>query len=102
MGGPAQLFAAATIFAIALAAVMVIVGRAAYGLRIPAWMHAWPTPEFGAGAQRADRSAERRVGKECVSTCRSRWSPFHSKKKINPRWRQTHMYQHHIISDQKI
>src|SRR3546814_19008642 len=23
----------------------------------------------------ADRSAERRVGKECVSTCRSRWSP---------------------------
>src|SRR3546814_18103451 len=23
------------------------------------------------------RSAERRVGKECVSTCRSRWSPFH-------------------------
>src|SRR3546814_20439016 len=26
----------------------------------------WPT-----------RSAERRVGKECVSTCRSRWSPYH-------------------------
>src|SRR3546814_19540765 len=23
------------------------------------------------------RSEERRVGKECVSTCRSRWSPFH-------------------------
>src|SRR3546814_17541184 len=23
------------------------------------------------------RSAERRVGKECVSTCRSRWSPYH-------------------------
>src|SRR3546814_15840025 len=23
------------------------------------------------------RSAERRVGKECVSTCRSRWSPDH-------------------------
>src|SRR3546814_18968881 len=23
------------------------------------------------------RSAERRVGEECVSTCRSRWSPFH-------------------------
>src|SRR3546814_14746163 len=25
------------------------------------------------------RSEERRVGNECVSTCRSRWSPFHSK-----------------------
>src|SRR3546814_15060988 len=23
------------------------------------------------------RSVERRVGKECVSTCRSRWSPYH-------------------------
>src|SRR3546814_18291771 len=27
------------------------------------------------------RSVERRVGKECVSTCRSRWSPCHEKKK---------------------
>src|SRR3546814_3093121 len=27
-----------------------------------------------------DRSEERRVGKECVSTCRSRWSPYHQKK----------------------
>ena len=26
---------------------------------------------------RDDRSEERRVGKECVSTCRSRWSPYH-------------------------
>src|SRR3546814_14724868 len=26
---------------------------------------------------RAWRSEERRVGKECVSTCRSRWSPYH-------------------------
>src|SRR3546814_8132246 len=25
----------------------------------------------------APRSEERRVGKECVSTCRSRWSPYH-------------------------
>src|SRR3546814_2304222 len=24
-----------------------------------------------------DRTEERRVGKECVSTCRSRWSPYH-------------------------
>src|SRR3546814_15175276 len=27
------------------------------------------------------RSEERRVGKECVSTCRSRWSPYQYKKK---------------------
>src|SRR3546814_17655903 len=27
------------------------------------------------------RSAERRVGKECVSPCRSRWLPYHLKKK---------------------
>src|SRR3546814_13830905 len=27
------------------------------------------------------RSEERRVGKECVSTCRSRWSPLHEKNK---------------------
>src|SRR3546814_4444012 len=25
----------------------------------------------------ATRSEERRVGQECVSTCRSRWSPYH-------------------------
>src|SRR3546814_1562133 len=28
-------------------------------------------------ARRGIRSEERRVGKECVSTCRSRWSPYH-------------------------
>src|SRR3546814_11319370 len=27
------------------------------------------------------RSEESRVGKECVSTCRSRWSPYSKKKK---------------------
>src|SRR3546814_20552825 len=45
---------------------------------------------FGTPADSADvakldqyigRSEERRVGKECVSTCRSRWSPSDSKKK---------------------
>src|SRR3546814_13696910 len=30
-----------------------------------------------AGIFSASRSEERRVGKECVSTCRSRWSPYH-------------------------
>src|SRR3546814_18605135 len=41
--------------------------------------------EFGGGSVmiqpqpffRRKRSEERRVGKECVSTCRSRWSPYH-------------------------
>src|SRR3546814_12292830 len=30
-----------------------------------------------ADRSRVERSEERRVGKECVSTCRSRWSPYH-------------------------
>ena len=30
----------------------------------------------GGGAQRL-RSEERRVGKECLRLCRSRWSPYH-------------------------
>src|SRR3546814_6879334 len=30
-----------------------------------------------AGRSRLRRSEERRVGKECVSTCRTRWSPYH-------------------------
>src|SRR3546814_3303308 len=30
-----------------------------------------------AAVARGPRSEERRVGKECVSTCRSRWSPYH-------------------------
>src|SRR3546814_14777262 len=29
------------------------------------------------GGCRTERSEERRVGTECVSTCRSRWSPYH-------------------------
>src|SRR3546814_11907488 len=36
------------------------------------------------------RSEERRVGKECVSTCRSRWSPYHSKK--NTTYRRDYTY----------
>src|SRR3546814_18263068 len=35
------------------------------------------------------RSEERRVGKECVSTCRSRWSPYHYKKKLVKRNKAT-------------
>src|SRR3546814_15748650 len=36
--------------------------------------------EFGKARSIAFRSEERRVGKECVSTCRSRRSPYHSTK----------------------
>src|SRR3546814_10348773 len=43
-----------------------------------------PVISFNAKASKEDqkkhndfRSEERRVGKECVSTCRSRWSPYH-------------------------
>src|SRR3546814_14551801 len=35
------------------------------------------TVEVGETRQDTHRSEERRVGKECVSTCRSRWSPYH-------------------------
>src|SRR3546814_17153344 len=36
------------------------------------------------------RSEERRVGKECVSTCRSRWSPYHYKNKKNTKTNRVH------------
>src|SRR3546814_20890428 len=43
-----------------------------------------PVAEVGKGddgvagnAHHLPRSEERRVGKECVSTCRSRWAPYH-------------------------
>src|SRR3546814_1327120 len=50
-------------------------------------LQAWLQARFGAGFHdfagsvvvhaMGGRSEERRVGKECVSTCRSRWSPYH-------------------------
>src|SRR3546814_12065977 len=51
-------------------------GPAAWGARLLAGAYA-----VLYGALDAIRSEERRVGKECVRTCRSRWSPYHSKKK---------------------
>src|SRR3546814_12914947 len=33
--------------------------------------------EHRGASKKERRSEERRVGKECVSTCRSRWSPYH-------------------------
>src|SRR3546814_14788829 len=52
-------------------------GRASLG--VVGVEQALVTPALHAGRQ-YPRSEERRVGKECVSTCRSRWSPYHYKK----------------------
>src|SRR3546814_11608476 len=41
------------------------------------------------------RSEERRVGKECVSTCRSRWSPYHYKNKEQTIKYETNYMQNH-------
>lgn len=54
VGAPAQLLAATTIFAIALAAVMIIVGRVAFSLRIPAWMQASSARETDSRAPRVE------------------------------------------------
>src|SRR3546814_12725631 len=62
--------------------------------------------EFGAGhrfplsdssACLTRRSEERRVGKECVSTCRSRWSPYPLKNKTS---NKSHTKQHLTIENQ--
>src|SRR3546814_20062544 len=42
-------------------------------------------PPEGRGPGRSD---ERRVGKECVSTCRSRWSPYPYTKKYSTKHKQ--------------
>src|SRR3546814_4244163 len=69
--------------------------KTAYEMRISDWssdvcssdlVRAFDTPQRPHGVSKARtccprstkrRSEERRVGKECVSTCRSRWSPYH-------------------------
>src|SRR3546814_15585002 len=56
-----------------------LTGYVAYLLPVMLGAIAW-IALFGMDTD-GDRSAERRVGKECVSTCRSRWSPYPSKKK---------------------
>src|SRR3546814_19703807 len=43
------------------------------------------------------RSEERRVGKECVSTCRSRWSPYHYNKNQQLKKMYTFQLVQHII-----
>src|SRR3546814_11631014 len=52
-------------------------------LRLTPFDPALPSPASIPGELRLlpVRSEERRVGKECVSTCRSRWSPYPKQKK---------------------
>src|SRR3546814_11814079 len=46
-----------------------------------ALLHRHVTGVEPGGGVGGSSSEERRVGKECVRTCRSRWSPYHEKKK---------------------
>src|SRR3546814_20956577 len=69
----------------------------AVGISIPYPQVTWHAPPGASGPPALQRSAERRVGKECVRTCRSRWPPYHYIKKrytttTNPRCSQ-HEYQ---------
>src|SRR3546814_17588527 len=52
--------------------------RANYPVEAPDIQHQFPASLLMSGTRDLGlRSEERRVGKECVSTCRSRWSPYH-------------------------
>src|SRR3546814_4144797 len=52
--------------------------RVARPCRVRATLDAGRAPGFHLRSSHSTiRSEERRVGKECVSTCRSRWSPYH-------------------------
>src|SRR3546814_14873829 len=54
------------------------------GRGVSSYPHPWLMPEYWqTPTVSMGRSEERRVGKECVSTCRSRWSPYHKNKKNN-------------------
>src|SRR3546814_16851439 len=59
--------------------------RAAAIMRSPlcqqVFTHWHPGYRVGSDSDTKGRSEERRVGKECVSTCRSRWSRYHYTKK---------------------
>src|SRR3546814_3476859 len=56
---------------------LIQVGAHAVQALILVWPPAGDVMHGGNGMRVVGRSEERRVGKECVSTCRSRWSPYH-------------------------
>src|SRR3546814_15610349 len=69
--------------------------QARVGVATPALPQARGCASGGGGAQFGlSRSEERRVGKECVSTCRSRWAPYHAKKKKEKPMRYTYSYEY--------
>src|SRR3546814_12154341 len=53
------------------------VGRSEIGLAVEAQEIPVLFSPLRCHSRHLQRSEERRVGKECVSTCRSRWSPYH-------------------------
>src|SRR3546814_14727620 len=56
-----------------------------------------PVPFFLLSDFVEGRSEERRVGKECVSTCRSRWSPYHYKKNNATKQQLFHYAQYNYL-----
>src|SRR3546814_16583888 len=68
----------------AQAAVVLDAGRDRFAVAGQAHVHHVGVGVASAVGQRLlhqPRSEERRVGTECVRTCRTRWAPYHSKKK---------------------
>src|SRR3546814_5518516 len=57
------------------------IGRRGQNVRLASQLTGWDidilTEQEESERRQKERSEERRVGKECVSTCRSRWSPYH-------------------------
>src|SRR3546814_12915284 len=47
------------------------------GATVGTLLNSWSTGKKVGEDSLGNRSEERRVGKECVSTCRSRWAPYH-------------------------
>src|SRR3546814_1096506 len=65
----------------------------AYGIAIYFYERCRESIKYGDAYNRLE---ERRVGKECVSTCRSRWSPYHSKTKTKT---NNYIHQHRTTTD---
>src|SRR3546814_19320440 len=51
------------------------------GARVALFAVDWADPAATVALGEGPRSEERRVGNECVSTCSTRWSPYHDKHK---------------------
>src|SRR3546814_17129602 len=76
------LFTPLGVLALVLASAGLAALRAASAIRLTTCFRACASGAIylPARCRAARRSEERRVGKECVSTCRSRWSQLHLKK----------------------